>query len=299
MSDIPTGTPIASKPAVAPPPAVGAVAPVTTAKQPAPPVHPSATPAPEAGTNRIEAARAKLQAPEAPPTAVAAPAPSPAAPAAEAKPAELDVDAAVAKAKAVEAAKVAAVLPEEADLTDKAKRARALADKGDHLGALREMGVDLDAAVKQKTGAASDDPKEKELADLKAENARLKSEGEQRAAQAAAQEQNAALVGRVIADPGYANLTKPEQVEAAFSEARRTAKLVVADIGRALTEAESNRLVEHILGQHNAAVAGNSADKTRDTPPTITGQRAGAAPGSKPKYRTAEEVRRTAFQPRN
>ncbi|HUG50894.1 MAG TPA: hypothetical protein VLZ78_07850 [Terrimesophilobacter sp.] len=325
MSDTaaPTGTPVASKPPAAPPVAAGAPVPVSTAKQATPPVHPSVAPVAEAGKSqdRIQAARAKMDAKSAddskpvinpgekPKEAQAQPAATTqltqvaggtSVPASgDDSAAEIDVAAVVERAKAADAARAAAVLPADADMADKAKRARALADKGDHLGAIKELGIDLDAAVKQKTNAPADgDPKDKEIAETRAENERLKAERDQYVAQVKLREEYDATVSQVIADPDFANLTKPGQVDAAFAEARKYAKIAAADIGRPLTPAEADRLVRHVLSEHNAkAAGGNPAEKTRETAPTIPGSRAGAAPTGKPRHRTAEEVRRTAFQP--
>lgn len=152
-------------------------------------------------------------------------------------------------------------------LADKFKAAQELAKKGDHFGAIKAAGLDLDAAVRQVMQAETEeketDPKLKKLQDdLAAANEKLAAlegnvtktdEETKRLAKARAEADRAAAEERIVAEVTLAAdkfpfLSKSAKfVKEALDGADEAYPLAVKHLGRELTGEEKNNLLRAAL----------------------------------------------------
>lgn len=285
MTQVITAAALAEQ-AASPDPNVGAKGSVFTSDQPT-------APGPGLHTAKVDGAPADAAAAtERPPTALAkakaelaamaaAETGTPAAkPAVAAKPAETvsteEITKAEAKVAEVAEAK-AAIASAEPSAADKF----ALAQKEfetDPLKALETLGWDIGDIVKKALGKGPDDKPTKEQ-ELAAEVARLASEikaRDEKATKAEAERVSAEARGKVIqaiiTDQRFAALKTPENVEAAFAEARSIAEVIAKEKGRKLTDTEGDALTEFYLKKHAAKHANTqTAINTRSERPLKSG----------------------------
>lgn len=243
----------------------------------------------------VAAAKAKIVA-----AGSGTPAPVAAAPAAVAAATVSDaltdeaIDKAADKAAGFAGDKAAVIAPAD-DFAAKVAEADKAIKAGDHIAAMKALGIDLDEAVRKATGSPSMTTKEEQLAaenkKLREENDAIKAAETKRTADATARASYDATLGAIVADTAYPNISSTADAEKALAPAKAAYAVLKADLGRDLNQAEKDRLVVRYLKRYNdKAVA---SEQAQTAPPDNTPDiRSGVVvPAPATKRRSVAEVK--------
>lgn len=239
----------------------------------------------------VAAAKAKIAA-AGKPQAQATP-PAAAAPAAG-ELTDAAIDAAADKAAALAEDKAAVVAPAE-DFAAKVAAADKAVKAGDHVAAMKALGIDLDEAVRKATGSPETTTKEDQLAAenkrLREENESFKTKAQQEAAAQTARAAYETTLGAIVADAAYPKITTVADAEKALEPARNAYKVLKADLGRDLNQAEKDRLVARYLKRYNDREMASEQAAITPPPDKTPSVRSGVVVPAKTQKRTVAQVK--------